>query len=510
MYRKGAIRAANSPKSLNAATEDETKSSLTIPIGAAYQQETLPCSPKNYKPIRIIRNHSFPNSTCASTISNRKCSNASFNSSCNHESITTATEKAPATKTIPTATKSTALATSRDLESSKPIEDIKKLSQEEQQKENWLNIWHKLILSLWISILFATLFNNNHDIDDMYINDITNSTATQNESKVTSFVDPKHQHLADKTKQLKEKVEKNRAFERKMEKKVNDLQQEVLNSKKFKGDVQKQAEDDEKEKLEMQQKIQAFSKKLLIEKYGLGPHYVEMQVDFDPASKEEDQLSKQNTDTRNRIIIKLAPIDLMPHSVYFFLEQVYNKLYDGFSFHISAEHIIQASPVPNFSHYEHLPPSSSFTKTPPPLSSSSSSQQHHITVGDNTALINSIGTTNEVNLYKKSDQVFSNFINSGLKSVLFAEYSLRFPHVPLTLGFAGGGLSFYISKEDNSRSHGPVMDEKKGRYSDGEPCFAKIVLGFDAVKKIHELENHNDSVLLKHNVAIRSMRIIDA
>jgi len=505
MYRKGAIR---STRSLNAAIEDETKVNLTIPTGAAYQQETLPCSPLNFKPVRIIRRyHSFPNNT--GTRGNRKYSSSSFNSSCNHESIATATEKASATKIIPTATKSTALATSRDIESSKPVEDIKKLSQEQQQKENWFNIWYKIILSLWISILFVTFFYTN-EIDDVYINDITNSTATQNENRITFIVDPKHQHLADKNEQLKGKIEKNRAFERKMEKEVNDLQQEVMKSKRFEIEVLKQTEEDKEEKLKMQQRIQAFSKKLLIEKYGIGPHYVEMQVDFDPAAK-EDQLSKQNTNTGDRVILELAPIDLMPHSVYFFLEQVHNKLYDGFSFHINADHVIQAGPKPNFSHLEHLalPSSSSSTISnddtlPPP----SSSQQHQNTVGDNKGLIHSKVVTKESNLYEISDKIFSNFINSGLKSVLFAEYSPKFPHQEMTLGFAGGSFNFYISMEDNSKAHGPVTDDKREQYSDGEPCFAKVVSGFDTLKRIQQLENHHGSVILKNNVAIRSMRIV--
>jgi len=239
----------------------------------------------------------------------------------------------------------------------------------------------------------------------------------------------------------------------------------------------------------MKGQIQEFSKSMLIEKYGHGPHYVEIQLNFDPRSN----VAHSNGGASNRIVIELAPIDEMPHTVYWFLEQVNNRLYDGYSFHVNANHIVQAGPVPNFRHLERF-----------------------------------------------EEKGFSNF--------LFREYSKNYPHKQYTLGFAGPELSstnFYISTEDNTDIHGPDRNKSSiqrqredlqtinndgknnskqkasvaavvspihgtNEYMDeADPCFAKVIFGYSAVNRIHTSEVMGiDSLSMKHNVVIGSMNIM--
>jgi hypothetical protein len=95
----------------------------------------------------------------------------------------------------------------------------------------------------------------------------------------------------------------------------------------------------------MHEMIQFLSKRHLIEKYGSGPHYVELLLSFDPASNIADNTKAEDTD---RLLIQMAPIDEMPATVLWFLEQVNATLYDGASFHRNAGHVVQGGPIGNF------------------------------------------------------------------------------------------------------------------------------------------------------------------
>jgi hypothetical protein len=95
----------------------------------------------------------------------------------------------------------------------------------------------------------------------------------------------------------------------------------------------------------MHEMIQLISKRHLIEKYGLGPHYVEMLLSFDPASNIADSSKAEDTDI---LLIQMAPIDEMPATVLWFLEQVNATIYDGCSFHRNAGHVVQGGPISNF------------------------------------------------------------------------------------------------------------------------------------------------------------------
>lgn len=155
----------------------------------------------------------------------------------------------------------------------------------------------------------------------------------------------------------------------------------------------------------------------------------------------------------------------MPHTVYWFMEQVHRKLWDGTSFHRNAAHVVQAGPAPNF------------------LSPASETLQ-------------------------MQEQRFT---DSGFDSVLFQEYSPNHPHVKYTLGYAGrpGGPDFFINTMDNTKAHGPGGQVTYSDASQADPCFAKVVEGFEAVARLHKVENNDDPFQhMKHLVAIRSMRIL--
>lgn len=119
-------------------------------------------------------------------------------------------------------------------------------------------------------------------------------------------------------------------------------------------------------------------------RFGAGPHHVEITVAFDP----EFPKKEETDDNTARIVIEMAPVEEMPHSVYWFLEQVNRNLYDGCSFHRNAGHVVQGGPAPNF-------------LSPP------------------------------------NPQLHKRFKDSGFNSILFQEYSDSFPHKKYTMGLAG-------------------------------------------------------------------------
>lgn len=123
------------------------------------------------------------------------------------------------------------------------------------------------------------------------------------------------------------------------------------------------------------------------------------------------------------IAIETAPINLMPHAVFRFLE-IARQLQVGY-FHRRAHHVLQA-------------------------------QIESLTSGTRGA------------------------------PLAFQEYSPLFPHEKWTLGFAGrpGGPAFYISTVNNTRNHGPAS---QGSALEADSCFGRIVGGFAVAKRMYEV-----------------------
>jgi len=204
-------------------------------------------------------------------------------------------------------------------------------------------------------------------------------------------------------------------------------------------------------KTKTEQNIQLMSEHALLEKFGPGPHRVEIQARFD---------SHKGFDDVGYITIELAPIEDMPHAVYWFLEQVSRKLYDGCSFYSDPGHVIQAGPIANFLSGENIP-------------------KHQ------------------------------RFKDAGFDTILFQEYSTKFPHQKYTLGYSGrpGGPDFYINMRDNSEAHGPGGQTHKHGFMEADTCFAKVIGGFDIVDRMHELPKEEGRAVLVDNVAITRMTI---
>ena len=156
----------------------------------------------------------------------------------------------------------------------------------------------------------------------------------------------------------------------------------------------------------LKEQVSEMNKRDIIEKYGPGPHHVEIELVF-PGS---------HLSGPTKFVVEMAPIDLMPHSVHTFMEMASLGLLDGCSVILNALHVIKAAPLPF---------------------DGSGGQK------------------------KKQD-----FEESGLESVAFREYSSDYPHIPYTMGFAADGTpSFYINTEDNTEIH--FGDPCFGKISSG-------------------------------------------
>jgi len=173
--------------------------------------------------------------------------------------------------------------------------------------------------------------------------------------------------------------------------------------------------------------IQEVSRREALERFGPGPHIVEFNVIFSDDSPDEEP---------SKFAIEMAPLDLMPHSVLLFLEMVEKQLWDETAFVHHTHHIISATP-----------------------------------------------TIYHTGISKRSD-----FEKEGLAQVAFQEYTEEYPHDVYTLGFSGrpGGPDFYISTMDNSQMHGPGGQMEAELIEEADPCFAKVIRGFDVVDRIYQ------------------------
>jgi len=251
------------------------------------------------------------------------------------------------------------------------------------------------------------------------------------------------QRKLSEEKESKIKIQNLKDRNQSLEKQLNIAKNEVKAAMR-KNDI------DLKSKTNLQNNIQRMSRNAVIAQYGKGPHRLKINLRFDSHLGHNDE---------GAITIELAPLNEVPHAVHWFLAQVDRKLHDGTSFHLNAGHVLQAGAHKNF-----------------------------LTNRDNAP----------------SEQKFR---DAGFHSLLFQEYSDKFPHRKYTLGFAGrpGGPSFYINTKDNTKIHGPGGQQNYDVPTEAETCFAKVVDGFDLVDRMLKLPVKDNSKSLKNNVAIVSI-----
>lgn len=268
------------------------------------------------------------------------------------------------------------------------------------------------------------------------------------------------------------------------------LEQKLKANRKSEEDFQKQIENIEHEKVSLIQEVKQLKDKSKQEKTGVADEELKKYQNREITLKTRintlmekivkeshrelvDQFSsytKGSTffvrfdvnlpDEGNKsFVVETAGLDVMPHSVHLFLEQVKNSLWDGCSFILNAPHLIQAGP-------------------------------HGLN-----------DSVDKMEAFKKME----------LDTISFQEYNQTYPHLKYTLGYAGrpGGPDFYINKRDNDLHHGPGGQTQQILEEEADPCFGKVVDGVDVVEKIFTLPAGGSTHLLKAPVEIVKAEILD-
>ena len=228
-------------------------------------------------------------------------------------------------------------------------------------------------------------------------------------------------------------------------------------------------------------------------RFGPGPHYVSVTI----------LLEEGNPSSQREIIIELAPLELMPHSIHLFLTQIDEGYWTRGTpaIAINAEHVLQACPHPCL---------------------------ENVDMGGSSP-----------------GYPYEDMKRAGLDTVSFQEYSTYYPHVKYTIGFAGkphSGPEFYINMMDNTLDHGTLeerrfkmgptryaawaaeafgsLEEVNEKSIEPYPCFGKIIKGFDVVDEIakgmtraslprdeDDEDGGEDSVQLDENILLRPVKI---
>lgn len=162
----------------------------------------------------------------------------------------------------------------------------------------------------------------------------------------------------------------------------------------------------------LQKSIQKNYEVELERRFGPGPYYIEFQINIDGK--------------RKFLTIETAPNNIMPHSVYYFMDMVDRKVWDSTVLMHDREHIISA------------------------------------------VLQGPDGES-------KLDTV--------QERLAFPEYSHEFEHEEFTVGFAGHGPNFYFNVQDNSEVHGP---DGINPHGEADPCFAKAIIGAETMKLLKQ------------------------
>ena len=182
----------------------------------------------------------------------------------------------------------------------------------------------------------------------------------------------------------------------------------------------------------LQQAMAKESKRAAVEKYGPGPHYVKIGVVL-PHER-----------AHRTFTLQMASLDLMPHSVFLFLEQVSHGLWNNAWFYLNGPHVLQGGPLAD--------------------------EDYEDDEAERAAAVKP-------------------FKELQLDTLSFPEYSPDYPHVPYSVGFAGrpGGPDFYINKMDNTVMHGPGGQFQHDLEEFADPCFAKVVSGMDTLTAIFDM-----------------------
>lgn len=187
----------------------------------------------------------------------------------------------------------------------------------------------------------------------------------------------------------------------------------------------------------LQNRVRRDSKRSVIDRFGPGPHKVAMTYRL---YQQDGTLGPEQ-----RFVIQLAPLDLVPHAVHIFLEQVDHGLWHRDTyFYLSGPHVLQFGPQ-MFDEQDEL------------ILDEEHYESHRI----------------------------AHFIDLELEELIFPDYHDDFPHVRWTLGYTGrpGGPDLYINKMDNRQVHGPGGQDQHALYEQADPCFGIVVEGQEAMEQ---------------------------
>jgi len=231
------------------------------------------------------------------------------------------------------------------------------------------------------------------------------------------------------------------------------------------------------------------SKRMVLERFGPGPHKVAMTfaVNIEPDGNEKNK--DETTEIKKKyykFVIELAPLELVPHAIHLFLEQVDHGLMEGTSFYLNGPHIVQAGPQPKWDDYYDGSDDELFNT----MDGSDGHKKHVIS----SSAVNTIkkyenkvqSSQNEEHDDDEYEQSLDDFKNEasrthryselGLDQLAFPDYHPDYPHTPWTVGFTGrpGGPDWYINKVDNTEGHGPGGQYQYMLKEQGDSCFGTI------------------------------------
>ena len=169
----------------------------------------------------------------------------------------------------------------------------------------------------------------------------------------------------------------------------------------------------------------------VLKQFGEGPHRVRLTLKF------------PTQPTMQSIVFEVAPLNSLPHVIEAALNIFHDKSLNGGTFIMSRGHILVFGPV-----------------DPHDEENNSRLEQKMV----------------DVDLFPEG-------------ALLFTEYSSEQPHSQYTVGFNARGPVMYINMLDNTDRHGP--ESRK----DPDPCFARVVEGFDVIQRIAQVPTLEDDSL---------------
>jgi len=168
---------------------------------------------------------------------------------------------------------------------------------------------------------------------------------------------------------------------------------------------------------DLQSNIAHLHRSEALEHFGSQPYKVQFNIQI-----EENIFS---------FAVEMAGLELMPHSVHYFMQMVKAKVWDNTVFRHRSNHILYAQ------------------------------------------LMDDLGNDKRYLLSEKD-------INPNLS---FPEYTDEYPHHKYTLGFSGrpGGPEFYINTDDNAETHGPGGQTVHALQEEADPCFGTVIDGHQVI-----------------------------